>query len=64
MARYLKIQPKMTHREIADILGVSPMTVFNDIQSAASKIHAYLTKGDPDAKPLKVTRSNTRKKSK
>lgn len=52
----------MTHREIAEQLGVSTMTVFNDIQSATCKIHAYLTKGDPDAKPMKVTRSSVNKK--
>lgn len=62
MPKYPNIVPFMTHREIAEQLGVSTMTVFNDIQSATCKIHAYLTKGDPDAEPIKVTRSSVNKK--
>lgn len=62
MPKYPNIVPLMTHREIAKQLDVSTMTVFNDLQSAMCKIHAHLTKGDPDAKPMKVTRSSVNKK--
>jgi len=42
--KYHNIVPLMTHREIAEVLGVSPMTVVNDEKSALRKLRAHLLK--------------------